>query len=279
METPGSGLHKVHEKEEDEATCPYVTMEEGVAATKTSKSTARPDQHLATVGGNTIEMTEKMKTPADDIAAGEDATETTSVPDLDIAGLAKNENRNAPSSWTPANLGENAGDQPSCCARFCKAVDMCLAYTVLFAVILFPAICVLVETIFFWRLSAARGKGMECDLQSRLDGFYWFIGISVLLRGVGCIVAPFAHLEERKLSLPERMVVFAIFLAFLFVGCVAVIWIPDDATCPETAPDYFQAARYFLYLKLWEPAVALFVGCVYGYYDTRYNFGRLPRRY
>ena len=127
-----------------------------------------------------------------------------------------------------------------------------------FLVLISPVVYWIIGVCFWWQFAAARGeaKNLECDLD--IERFFRFATFMKALGTLGTLARP----VRTKVEAGPCSLFIAILLLFLefFFGMNAVVWIPNDATCPEIAPDLFYAAKQYLVCQAYIFAVSLVIG-------------------
>ena len=266
---------QAREEEEAENGCPYVAMEEGdlpsnsigndeILMTVSDKEGKEAEKHQSPVGACGSSKNEDEK-QADDIAPPQDPTKASPVPAVvpqggstsvttELLAIAHSNKEKAArlSSTRRSHIGNN-NDPLLCCMAVCHGIGGLL----IALVVGLPVICMVIEIVFWWRFSAARGKGLECNLQSQIDRYYGFTTFLLFVKVLGTILQPCLKLEEPRECTCPRIIGFGLVCLDFYFALTAVIWIPDDATCPDTAPDLFQAARSYLYMEVSVRVVAV----------------------
>ena len=141
-------------------------------------------------------------------------------------------------------------DLRSCCTTvrtWWVSLFQCIVVSFIMLAQSCPVVSRILEIIFWWKFSAARGKELECDLQ--MDTFYWFSTVILLLSTIGTLKQPTFDSNPTPWT-PQKALAIVLVLMEFYFGFAAVVWIPDEATCPETAPELFQAAYSYLRVKI-----------------------------
>jgi hypothetical protein len=140
-----------------------------------------------------------------------------------------------------------------CCGSACSAFFTSIGALLGNLLPFYPAIFTIIRAIFWCQFAAARGKqGSKCDLDL-LGAFFWVSTVGLFLSVVGVMLEPRFRPDHYRYSSPGQscaLLCASIFtIVELFLGLQAVVWIPEDATCPETAPELFRVAILYLMME------------------------------
>lgn len=109
----------------------------------------------------------------------------------------------------------------------------------------------LVTAVLWWNFAAAHGSARNEDCDLPIDRYFWYATFMFLLQSVGTFlgpsqkIVPLHYYEEDKTC--AKIVAWSLVLPEIFFGMMATVWIPEEVTCPETAPGYFSAAKWMVY--------------------------------
>jgi hypothetical protein len=266
----------------EEETCPYVAMEEGniqeQAAAAPNKNDDDPDISIMTPNENSGTQTVGAVLASNDNSSGRKASSgllPIAVQREDDWGLKAEEpteiikSKKAPDASTNPTVAPTVLDVPprrassarnhnhltlACCSSACSAFFTSIGALLGNLLLLYPAIFTIISAIFWYQFAAARGnQGAKCDLDL-LGAFFWVSTVLLFLSVVGVMLEPRFRPEYHRYPSPGQPcnLLCECVLTFveLFLGFQAVVWIPEGATCPETAPELFRVANLYLEMQV-----------------------------